>query len=146
MQHNDMELKRNIKIRNSESTPTLENERVPTKPELNQIFTYADERAKVMIAFVAQAGLRLETIGNYTGTDGLRIQDLPEMIVIKTPSAKTGNADLLPSESSDHIETSYRRIHHNSNMKHVRFTYPTYILPLIDIKLVQKEKTYTTIL
>jgi hypothetical protein len=83
MQHNDIELKRNIKIRNSESTPTLENERVPTKPELNQIFTYADERAKVMIALVAQAGLRLETIGNYTGTDGLRIQDLPEMVIEK---------------------------------------------------------------
>lgn len=83
MQHNDIELKRNIKIRNVGSTPTLENERVPTKPELNQIFSYADERTKVMIVLVAQAGLRLETIGNYTGTDGLRIADLPEMIIEK---------------------------------------------------------------
>ena len=81
MQHNDIELKRNIKIRNVGSTPTLENERIPTKDEMNQILAYADERTKVMIALVSQSGLRPESIGNYTGTDGLRIQDLPEMTI-----------------------------------------------------------------
>ena len=81
MEFNEIELKRKIKIRNIESTPTLENERIPTKDELNQILAYADERTKVTIALISQSGLRPESIGNYTGTDGLRIQDLPEMII-----------------------------------------------------------------
>lgn len=81
MQHNSIDLKRKIKIRNVESTPTLENERIPTKDEMNQILAYADERTKVMIALISQSGLRPESIGNYTGTDGLQLKDLPEMTI-----------------------------------------------------------------
>lgn len=81
MDFNDIELKRKIKIRNIEATPTLENERVPTKDELNQIFSYGDARAKAICTLVSQSGLRPESIGNYKGTDGLKIGDLPEMVI-----------------------------------------------------------------
>src|SRR5439155_765694 len=45
------------------------------------ILTDADERSRTAIALVANAGLRLETLGNESGTDGLTISDLPELVI-----------------------------------------------------------------
>ena len=77
--HNGIELKRKIKITGAHETPTLKEERVPTKEELRRIFLSASKQARVACALVAHAGLRLETIGNYQGSDGLRIRDVPEL-------------------------------------------------------------------
>ena len=77
--HNGIEVKRKIKIRGVRDTPTLKDERVPTQDELKRIFLSADKKARVACVLVAHSGLRLMTLGNYTGTDGLRIKDLPEM-------------------------------------------------------------------
>jgi hypothetical protein len=79
--YNDIKLTRKIRIRNSRETPTLANEVVPTQEELKRLLNYADERARTGIALVANAGVRLETLGNESGTDGLRISDLPELLV-----------------------------------------------------------------
>ena len=38
-----------------------------------------DLRARCACALLAHSGLRIETLGNYEGTDGLRIKDFPEM-------------------------------------------------------------------
>jgi len=81
LDHNEVEIKRRIKVSNYSATPTLENERVPDKGELKTVFMYGKERSRVCMALVSQAGLRLETLGNESGTDGLRIGDLPEMEV-----------------------------------------------------------------
>jgi len=62
-------------------TPTLTKERVPTQDELRRIFLAASSRERVAAAFMAHAGLRPETLGNYRGTDGLRLSDLPDVIV-----------------------------------------------------------------
>jgi len=62
-------------------TPSLKEERVPTKNELLRIFFSWDKKARAASALVAHAGLRIETLGNYSGTDGLRVCDLPEMSV-----------------------------------------------------------------
>lgn len=78
---NGIEIKRKIKIRNAQETPTLKDERVPTQDELRRIFLAGDLRERVACVFIAHAGLRLETLGNYDGTDGLRISDLPELRV-----------------------------------------------------------------
>jgi len=43
---------------------------------------YGTERSRVSMALISQAGLRLESLGNESGTDGLRIGDLPEMEII----------------------------------------------------------------
>jgi len=77
--HNGIEVKRKIKIKGARDTPTLQDERVPTQQELRRIFLSADKRARVACVLVAHSGLRLNTLGNYTGMDGLRVRDLPEM-------------------------------------------------------------------
>jgi site-specific recombinase XerD len=78
---NMRELKVKIKIRGVDDTPTLRDERVPTQPELKKIFMCADVRSRVACVLLAHSGLRIETLGNYTGTDGLRLGDFPEIRV-----------------------------------------------------------------
>jgi hypothetical protein len=77
--HNRIEVKGRIKIRGVQDTPTLKDERVPTKNELKRIFLAGDEKARVAAVIVAQSGLRIEALGNYLGNEGLRVRDLPEM-------------------------------------------------------------------
>lgn len=79
MSFNGIELVRKIKIGNSGATPTLEDERVPTREELRQLLLYADERGRCSICLMAFAGLRPESIGDLNGVDGLEVRDLPEM-------------------------------------------------------------------
>ncbi|GAG53693.1 unnamed protein product, partial [marine sediment metagenome] len=73
------ELKVKIKIRGADDTPTLRDERIPAKNELLRVLLSGDRKARAAAALVAFAGLRLETLGDYGGTDGLRAGDLPEM-------------------------------------------------------------------
>jgi integrase len=70
-----------IKVRGTQATPTLEKERVPTQDELRRILLAASSRERVAAALMAHAGLRPETLGNYRGTDGLRLSDLPDLVV-----------------------------------------------------------------
>ena len=77
--HNGVEVKRKVKVSNADSTPTLKDERVPEKEELKTIFMNSTPRAAAIVALMAQAGLRPETLGNENGSDGLRIRDLPEL-------------------------------------------------------------------
>jgi integrase len=79
LSHNGILFKRKIKIPGVKQTPTLENERVPSQEELRRIFLAATPKDRVSCVFIAHSGLRPETIGNYTGNDGLRVKDLPEM-------------------------------------------------------------------
>jgi len=79
LKYNDVTLTRRIKIRNSTATPTIENEQVPSKEGLARILRASPSRVKVAIALIAFADLRPQTLGNYDGSDGLRIKDLPEM-------------------------------------------------------------------
>jgi hypothetical protein len=79
LNHNDVELRHKIKIRGANETPTLKDERVPTKEELHRILLSASKQARVASILLAHAGLRPETIGDYQGQDGLTIRDLPEL-------------------------------------------------------------------
>jgi len=79
--HNRREIKTRIKVRGAQDTPTLKDERVPTPDELKRILLSGEKKTRTACVLVAHAGLRLETLGNYTGDDGLRVRDLPEMIV-----------------------------------------------------------------
>jgi hypothetical protein len=83
LQHNHRDLKARIKVRGADDTPTLRGERVPTKDELRRIFLSGDKKTRAACVLVAHSGLRLGTLGNYRGTDGLRIGDLPELRVEK---------------------------------------------------------------
>ena len=79
--HNDIHIKRAIKVKGAQDTPTLRDERVPTPDELRRIFLAATSRDRVACALMAHAGLRPEVLGNYFGTDGLTIVDLPDLTV-----------------------------------------------------------------
>jgi hypothetical protein len=77
--HNNREVKVKIKIKGIDETPTLKDERVPTIPELKRIFLSGDSKTRTACVLVAHSGLRLQTLGNYLGKDGLRLKDLPEL-------------------------------------------------------------------
>lgn len=59
-------------------------------------------RERVAVALVGQAGVRLEVIGSFEGTDGLRLEDLPELSIDGREAvlAKTPTPILVRSELS----------------------------------------------
>ena len=77
--YNHRDTKARIKIKGARETPTLRDERVPTRDELRQILLSGDKKGRVAAILVAHSGLRLETLGNYHGDDGLVVRDFPEM-------------------------------------------------------------------
>jgi len=82
--HNNRELKIKIKIKNVDDTPSLKDERVPTVDELRRILLSGDGKARVSSVLVAHSGFRTQTLGNYEGSDGLRVRDFPEMKIEST--------------------------------------------------------------
>ncbi len=123
---NGVRLVRRIKVGNTNHTPTIEDERVPTGDELLQVLSYAGGRGRCSAAFMAFAGLRPETLGNRTGTDGLEVRDLPEMslegervtfskvptMVVVRPSlskAKHRYFTFLPAEGCDYLRAYLER-------------------------------------
>ncbi|MEX0656102.1 MAG: hypothetical protein WD154_00950 [Nitrosopumilaceae archaeon] len=81
LRHFDVEIKRKIKIRYSDSTPTLEGERVPNKEEMTEVFNRAPLRTTAIIALVSKTGLRLQVLGNFDATDGLTLADIPDIAI-----------------------------------------------------------------
>lgn len=79
IRYNDIILTRKIKISNLNSTPTIENEQIPSQEELARIFRNSSSRIRLAESLIAFADLRPETIGNYNGSDGLKLRDLPEV-------------------------------------------------------------------
>jgi hypothetical protein len=79
LNYNDVELRHKIKIKGVNETPTLKEERVPTKEELRRILLSASKQARVASIFLAHGGLRPESIGDYRGQDGVTVRDLPEL-------------------------------------------------------------------
>lgn len=79
LKFNDIRLQLTVNISGENETPTIVNERVPSKEELARILRKATSRGRVAIAVMAFSGLRPESLGDYEGTDGLRIGDLKEL-------------------------------------------------------------------
>ncbi len=79
LKFNDIDLKIDVKIKGENENPTIANERVPNKEELSKIIRKASLRGRVAIALIAFSGLRPESLGNYNGTDGIRLGDLKEL-------------------------------------------------------------------
>ncbi len=98
---NGVKVKTKIRIKGVQATPSLKNERVPSRDELRRILLSDNRKSRAAIALVAHAGLRLETLGDYKGLDGLRVGDLPEMRIehgvvsfVKTPTLIVVRGDL----------------------------------------------------
>jgi len=79
LKFNDIRLQLTVNISGENETPTIVNERVPNKEELVRIIRKATSRGRVAIAIMAFSGLRPESLGDYEGTDGLRLGDLKEL-------------------------------------------------------------------
>ena len=91
--HFDIAVNRRIRVASSGFSPTLQNECVPDANELSEIYKKAGLRESVMISLMAKSGLRPGVIGNYSGTDGLQLRDLPDVTIrgntikcIRTPN------------------------------------------------------------
>jgi len=78
LSYNGINVKLKVNIRGESDTPRIANERVPNKEELDRILRMATPRGRVSIALMAFSGLRPESIGNYDGSDGLKLGDLVE--------------------------------------------------------------------
>lgn len=120
--HNGVFMRRKVKITGAYQTPTLQDERTPTREELREIFLQATPRDRVSCALIAHAGVRPEVIGNYKGTDGLRLKDLPDlriekgrvifdripaMVVVRPELSKTGKRyfSFIGQEAADYIRS-----------------------------------------
>ncbi|MEM3656652.1 MAG: hypothetical protein QXP58_09090 [Thermoprotei archaeon] len=79
LKFNDIRLQLTVNISGENETPTIVNERVPSKEELARILRKVTSRARVAIAIMAFSGLRPESLGNYEGTDGLRLGDIKDL-------------------------------------------------------------------
>ncbi len=77
--HGGKVLTRPIKIYKSQDPPSIRDERIPTQEELHRILLSCTSCHRVSAVLVAHAGLRPEVLGNYYGTDGLRLKDFPEL-------------------------------------------------------------------
>ena len=69
----------NINIKDEDKNRTVEEERIPTKEELESIIKRANLRQNAIISLVAFSGLRPGAIGNYTGDDGLKVGDIIDL-------------------------------------------------------------------
>ena len=76
--YNNLDVKLKVNIKGSSDTPTIANERVPSKDELSRIIRMASPRGRVSVASTAFSGLRPESLGDYLGTDGIRLGDFTE--------------------------------------------------------------------
>jgi hypothetical protein len=81
LSHNNIDVKLKVNIRGESDTPTIANERVPQREELARILRHASPRGRVSASLIGLSGLRPETLGDYAGSDGLRLKDLPETTI-----------------------------------------------------------------
>ena len=76
--YDNLDVKLKVNIKGASETPTIANERVPSKDELSKILRMASTRGRVSTAMIAFSGLRPESLGDYLGTDGIRLEDFAE--------------------------------------------------------------------
>jgi hypothetical protein len=74
-------VKLKIKIKDSRDSPTLKDERTPTAEELRKVFLASSRSGRVACALMAFSGIRPQVLGNYLGTDGLKLGDFPELTI-----------------------------------------------------------------
>jgi len=110
-----------VDIRLARETGLYDQEKAPTTPELRRILDAADTRQKVGVRLMAFSGFRDETLGDYTGVDGLGISGFPETeikdgivdfkalptrVICRPPISKIGYeyASFLNNEGCDYLK------------------------------------------
>jgi len=119
---NYVELKRKIKIANAGIPVNIQDEQVPTKTQLQSILNVSNPRTRSSISLMAFSGIRPQVMGNYDGTDGLKLADLPDLVItsegksvsfahvpamvtVRATLSKTRNRyfTFLPSEGCEYV-------------------------------------------
>ncbi|MDH3341754.1 MAG: hypothetical protein OEL84_10800, partial [Nitrosopumilus sp.] len=119
---NYIELKRKIKIANAGIPVNIQDEQVPTKTQLQSILNVSSPRTRSSISLMAFSGIRPQVMGNYDGTDGIKLADLPDlviepdgksisfahvpaMVIVRASLSKTKNKyfTFLPSEGCEYV-------------------------------------------
>jgi integrase len=72
---------RGVKVREANNANTVSSESPPKKEELAKILRLASTRGKAIIALLAFSGLRPESLGNYKGTDAIRLGDVDGLVI-----------------------------------------------------------------
>jgi hypothetical protein len=76
---NGIEVRRKVKIKGLNDTPTLRDNQPITSSLLRQLYQVSPLKVKCIIALLAGSGVRPEVIGKDDGSDGLRLGDIPEL-------------------------------------------------------------------
>ena len=78
---NGIKLPRKIKIKGATETPTLEDKGIFSPEDLKKVLDSADVRGRMAIGIVAFSGIRLQSLGNEHGTDGLMLSDIEGLVI-----------------------------------------------------------------
>ena len=79
LKHNGHKVIGKIKVKGADSTPTLTDKGAVSQIQLRSLFSCSPPKVRVIESLLSQSGLRLESIGDEEGSNGLRIGDLPEL-------------------------------------------------------------------
>ena len=94
--HNGCKWDLKVNIEGAYDAPTLEETPPIDQDALRRVFHAATQRERAACVLVAHAGLRLESLGDYLGEDGLTLGDLPELR-LKAKSVTFGKIPTLVS-------------------------------------------------
>ena len=73
---NGIKLSMNLKVKDSDSTPTLDGKQIFSQDDLRKVLNASDPRGRVAIGMIAFSGIRIQSLGNESGTDGIRLGDI----------------------------------------------------------------------
>ncbi len=94
LSHNGIDLKRRIKIRGIDDTPTLRDKQTLTPERSRTLYLNSPPQSRCAESLMAQSGLRPEVIGYYDGSDGLTIGDIPEIRIGTDGSSNNNNVSI----------------------------------------------------
>ena len=79
LDHNGKGIDRTIRVPNAGVPALLGKEGIPLQRDIEEILGECDSRGKVAVSLLAYSGLRIESLGNTEGSDGLVLGDLPDL-------------------------------------------------------------------
>ncbi len=81
LDYNRVEIKRKMHITDARVAVTLQDEQVPEQAQLRKILAAGSIRGRVIISLMGFSGVRPQVIGLSDASDGLRIGDIPDIVV-----------------------------------------------------------------
>ncbi len=79
--YNRIEIRRKIKVTNSNVPISIQNEIIPDREQLKKILDSSDPRRKTIIIVMSFAGLRPQVMGLADQSDGLVLSDFPDLVL-----------------------------------------------------------------